>query len=133
MLARDARADAGLPGLPHFAPKAKRVIYLHQSGAPSQIDLFDFKPALQNLQVVLAAHGVGAAWISSTAFCPDTVREVLDRILGEVETKEEFLRSNTWPPELMILSKNPMSSLMSLVVCVRPARGREPTRRPWHR
>jgi hypothetical protein len=40
----------GLPGLPHFAPKAKRVIYLHQSGAPSQIDLFDYKPALKKLQ-----------------------------------------------------------------------------------
>ncbi|MFO0953344.1 MAG: DUF1501 domain-containing protein [Isosphaeraceae bacterium] len=36
----------GLAGLPHFAPKAKRVIYLFQSGAPSQIDLFDPKPAL---------------------------------------------------------------------------------------
>src|SRR5690349_20415623 len=36
----------GLPGLPHFAPRAKRVIYLFQSGAPSQIDLFDHKPAL---------------------------------------------------------------------------------------
>jgi coenzyme F420-0:L-glutamate ligase / coenzyme F420-1:gamma-L-glutamate ligase len=33
--------------------------------------------ALQNLQVVLAGHGVGAAWISSTAFCAPTVREVL--------------------------------------------------------
>ncbi|MBA3440546.1 MAG: DUF1501 domain-containing protein [Pyrinomonadaceae bacterium] len=32
--------------LPHFAAKAKRIIYLHQSGAPSQIDLFDYKPAL---------------------------------------------------------------------------------------
>jgi hypothetical protein len=37
----------GLIGLPHFAPKAKRVIYLHQSGGPSQIDLFDYKPALK--------------------------------------------------------------------------------------
>src|SRR4051812_43702996 len=31
----------------HFAPKAKRVIYLFQSGAPSHIDLFDHKPQLQ--------------------------------------------------------------------------------------
>jgi uncharacterized protein (DUF1501 family) len=31
----------------HFAPKAKRVIYLHQSGAPSHIDLFDYKPKLK--------------------------------------------------------------------------------------
>src|SRR3989441_2064455 len=37
----------GLAGLPHFAPKAKRVIFLHQSGAPSQMDLFDYKPRLQ--------------------------------------------------------------------------------------
>jgi hypothetical protein len=36
----------GLIGLPHFAPKAKRVIFLHQSGGPSQIELFDYKPML---------------------------------------------------------------------------------------
>src|SRR6186997_2147401 len=46
-----ATADAepavgGLPGLPHFAPRAKRIIYLFQSGAPSQLDLFDYKPTL---------------------------------------------------------------------------------------
>ncbi|MEM6473220.1 MAG: DUF1501 domain-containing protein, partial [Planctomycetota bacterium] len=35
--------------LPHFAPKAKRVIFLTQSGGPSQIELFDNKPALQKL------------------------------------------------------------------------------------
>lgn len=33
----------------HFAPKAKRVIYLFQSGAPSQIDLFDYKPLLEQM------------------------------------------------------------------------------------
>ena len=38
--------SGGLPGLPHFAPKAKRVIYLFQSGAPSHVDLFDYKPGL---------------------------------------------------------------------------------------
>jgi hypothetical protein len=35
-----------LPGIPHHAPKAKRVIYLFQHGAPSQMDLFDYKPGL---------------------------------------------------------------------------------------
>jgi len=39
-------AGMGLPGLPHHSPKARRVIYLFQSGAPSQIDLFDPKPEL---------------------------------------------------------------------------------------
>ena len=39
-----------LPGLPHFAPKAKRVIFLHQSGGPSQLDTFDYKPKLQSLK-----------------------------------------------------------------------------------
>jgi hypothetical protein len=36
----------GLPGVPHFAPKAKRVIYLFQSGGPAAQDLFDYKPLL---------------------------------------------------------------------------------------
>ncbi len=37
-------------GISHFAPKAKRVIYLFQSGAPSQLDLFDYKPLLNKMQ-----------------------------------------------------------------------------------
>jgi hypothetical protein len=45
--AQDASAIGGLPGLPHFPPKAKRVVFLHQSGGPSQIDLFDYKPKLK--------------------------------------------------------------------------------------
>jgi hypothetical protein len=35
---------------PHFPPKAKRIIFLHQSGGPSQMDLFDYKPQLDKLQ-----------------------------------------------------------------------------------
>ena len=41
-----ARAAGGVLARPHFAPKAKRVIYLFQSGAPSQMDLYDYKPLL---------------------------------------------------------------------------------------
>ncbi len=46
----DASANGGLPGLPHFPPTAKRVIFLHQSGGPSQMDLFDYKPQLKKYQ-----------------------------------------------------------------------------------
>ncbi len=42
-----ASGIGGLPGLPHHAPKAKRIIYLFQSGAPSQHELWDYKPVLQ--------------------------------------------------------------------------------------
>jgi Protein of unknown function (DUF1501) len=62
LLGKDLMADAGtttaatrstaggLAGLPHFAPKAKRVIWLFQSGGPSQMDLFDYKPKLERLR-----------------------------------------------------------------------------------
>ena len=46
LLAPIAKAAPGLPGFPNFPAKAKRVIYLHQSGAPSQMDLYDYKPGL---------------------------------------------------------------------------------------
>lgn len=42
--------ESSIVGLPHFAPKAKRIIYLFQNGAPSQLDLFDYKPLLQKMQ-----------------------------------------------------------------------------------
>jgi len=42
------RVHPPLAGLPHFAPRAKSVIYLHMNGAPSQLDLWDYKPKLQD-------------------------------------------------------------------------------------
>jgi hypothetical protein len=45
-----AEEEAGfIPGIPHFAPKAKRVIYLFQNGAPSQLETFDYKPTLNKM------------------------------------------------------------------------------------
>jgi len=72
--ASDATATGGLPGLPHFAPKAKRVIYLFQSGAPSQLDLFDHKPQLAE------RHG---------ADLPDSIRRG-QRLTGMTATQEHF-------------------------------------------
>lgn len=43
-------APNSLPDLPHFKPKAKRIIYLFQSGGPSQFETFDYKPKLYDLQ-----------------------------------------------------------------------------------
>ncbi len=64
----------GLAELPHFKPKAKRVIYLHQSGAPSQIDLFDYKPKLKDV------HG---------SELPDSVRQG-QRITGMTSGQDSF-------------------------------------------
>ena len=49
VLGSGSTESIGLPGLPHFPPTAKRVIYLFQSGAPSQIDLFDEKPVVKDM------------------------------------------------------------------------------------
>ncbi|WP_414663632.1 DUF1501 domain-containing protein [Horticoccus sp. 23ND18S-11] len=47
MQALESRVHPPQPGFPHFAPKAKRIIYLHMNGGPSQLDTFDYKPKLQ--------------------------------------------------------------------------------------
>ena len=72
--AKDASAVGGLPGLPHFAPRAKRVIYLFQSGAPSQLDLFD--PQLR------------LAELSGTEL-PDSIRQG-QRLTGMTATQDKF-------------------------------------------
>jgi hypothetical protein len=60
--------------IPHFAAKAKRVIYLFQSGAPSQMDLFDYKPRLRSM------FGVDL---------PDSIRRG-QRLTGMTATQERF-------------------------------------------
>jgi hypothetical protein len=87
----------GLVGLPHFAPKAKRIIYLHQSGAPSQIDLFDYKPKLAD--------------IAGTEL-PDSIRKG-QRITGMTSGQnslpvapsifkfEQYGKNGTWVSELL--------------------------------
>ncbi len=47
----DARQAGGMADLPHFAPKAKRVIFLYMSGGPSHLELFDNKPALARMNM----------------------------------------------------------------------------------
>ena len=49
LFAAAPKAAGGVLGGPHFTPRAKRVIYLFMSGAPSQLDTFDYKPKLHEM------------------------------------------------------------------------------------
>jgi hypothetical protein len=84
-LARSVTGTAALAGLlardglaaerkPHFAPKAKRVIFLFQSGGPSHLELFDYKPSLRKL------HGTEL---------PDSVRRG-QRLTGMTSGQKSF-------------------------------------------
>src|SRR5215469_7006833 len=66
--ANGASPLGGLPGLPHFAPKAKRVIYLFQNGGPTHVELFDFKPRLKEMhgQPVPDAYFAGKRFSTMT-------------------------------------------------------------------
>ncbi|MEG3603801.1 MAG: DUF1501 domain-containing protein, partial [Verrucomicrobiota bacterium] len=46
-LSRDSLASPLAPKKPHFAPRAKNVIFLYMDGGPSHVDIFDYKPALE--------------------------------------------------------------------------------------
>ena len=96
-LAATPEKGGGLPGLPHFPPKVKRVIFLHQSGGPSQFETWDYKPALEKL------HGMEL---------PDSVRNG-QRITGMTSGQSSFPcaksiykfaqhgQSGTWVSELL--------------------------------
>ncbi len=47
--ASETKPTGGLAGLPHFAPKAKRAIFLFMAGGPSQMDLLDYKPKMEEM------------------------------------------------------------------------------------
>ena len=61
-----AAGAAGRAGFPNFAPKAKRVVYLWQGGAPSHIDLFDHKPTLDKMRLQDLPESVRGATRLST-------------------------------------------------------------------
>lgn len=74
LLGRELGAVGESNAAPHFPAKAKRVIYLFQSGAPSQIDLFDHKPGLAKLRA---------------QDLPDSIRKG-QRLTGMTATQESF-------------------------------------------
>ena len=87
----------GLPGLPHFAPKAKRVIYLFQNGAPTHVDLFDWKPNLAQMH----KEPVPQSYIGDRRFSTMTGKTEGKLLLAPVEPFAQHGNSGAWVSELM--------------------------------
>ena len=100
IIGRDARAAGGEP-IPtlgsHFAPRAKRVIYLFQNGAPTHVDLFDYKERLAR------EHGkpVPEEYIGGKRFSSMTGKADGKRLLGPVEPFRQHGASGAWVSALM--------------------------------
>lgn len=115
--------------IPHFIPKAKRVIFLHMAGAPSQLELFDYKPLLKELngkdcppsllegkrfafisgipqmlgpQANFARHGQSGAWISD--LLPNFSKMADDVCFLKAMHTDEF---NHAPAQLLFYSGSP--------------------------
>ncbi|HTU25914.1 MAG TPA: DUF1501 domain-containing protein [Pirellulales bacterium] len=86
----------GLPGLPHFAPKAKHVIYLFQNGAPTHVDSFDWKPKLAEM------HGqkVPEEYIGGRRFSTMTGNAQGKLLLAPIEPFAQHGQSGAWVSKL---------------------------------
>src|SRR5829696_8001559 len=91
------RAVPGLPDLPHFAPKAKRVIYLFQNGAPSHVDLFDYKPKLREW------HGkqIPDELTGGKRFSTMTGNQTARPVLGEITKFAQHGKCGAWVSDFL--------------------------------
>ena len=89
LLAKNLMSNGSDIGMPHFVHKAKRVIYLHMAGAPSQLELFDYKPELEKLNGQLCPpsilEGKRFAFIQGTP-----------KMLGPQSKFKQYGDSRTW-------------------------------------
>ncbi len=97
LLNQDAEGGIGKPNLPHFIPKANRVIYLFMNGAPTHVDLFDYKPKLKEL------HGkpVPQEYVGGKRFSTMTGNPKGKLMLSPVEPFHQRGESGAWVSDLM--------------------------------
>jgi len=84
-------------GLPHFTPKAKRIIYLFQNGAPSHVDLFDYKPKLQEW------HGrqIPDELIHGKRFSTMTGKQINRPVLSPIANFKQRGESGAWVSDFL--------------------------------
>jgi hypothetical protein len=96
----DTRGGAGLPplpGYPHHAPTAKRVVVLWQGGAPSHVDLFDYKPGLERLRGLQVPDTVRSKARLSTM----TASQKNYPVLPSQKPFRQYGQSGMWLSELL--------------------------------
>lgn len=86
-----------LSGLPHFPPKAKRVIVLWQGGAPSHVDLYDYKPGLNAKNGQQVPDSVRAAARLSSM----TAGQKLHPVLPPIKPFKQYGKSGLWLSEML--------------------------------
>ena len=96
-IANGTAKSAALPGLPHFTPKAKRVILLWQGGAPSQVDLFDHKPLLEKMRLQELPESVRSSARLSTM----TSGQKKFPILPSIKPFKQYAKCGRWLSELL--------------------------------
>ncbi|MFP6739164.1 MAG: DUF1501 domain-containing protein [Planctomycetota bacterium] len=97
LLNQNAQGGIGKSNLPHFIPKANRVIYLFMNGAPTHVDLFDYKPKLKEL------HGkpVPQEYVGGKRFSTMTGNPKGKLMLSPIEPFHRRGESGAWVSDLM--------------------------------
>jgi hypothetical protein len=96
-LFKGSEEESAVVGLPHFAPRAKRIIYLFQNGAPSQLDLFDYKPLLQKMQ----GEDLPASIRNGQRLTGMTADQVKFPLAGTVFKFNQYGDSRAWLSEVL--------------------------------
>jgi hypothetical protein len=93
-----AMEEGGLPrGIPDFAPKAKRVIYLFQNGAPSQLELYDYKPKLREMM----GQELPASVRGGQRLTGMTANQASFPLVGSIYDFKQYGQSRAWISDLL--------------------------------
>src|SRR6476620_6419652 len=90
-------SHSGLPALPHFAAKAKRVIYLFQNGAPTHVDLFDYKPELTKRK----GEQIPDSIVKGARFSTMTSGQTVRPCLPEITKFQQHGQSGAWGSDFL--------------------------------
>lgn len=88
--------DIASLGIPHFAPKAKRIIYLFQNGAPSQLESFDYKPTL----IKMAGQDLPASIRNGQRLTGMTSGQAKFPLVGSHFSFQQYGKSGAWISEI---------------------------------